>query len=434
MKRYLLLALLCFLASCQALTDAPPSVERAVALAPVPARLFTVELPAGMVPGFDVAFRGDNKTRYTLPAGYDGFRFVGQGAGVTHVKAPYSANEWHNSSIFVGPFDGQVELVGMTIHGARDKAVHFGLATKSWNGTDYVVTRPVLPNFKLSLIDCEIVADVEADGHRPKWGVFGYQGNLLVQRTIFRWKNGVEHASYWHGFASQLGSTWISSEVVDSSAENDKIRNDNQEIQWVPGARIIRRNVKYGSHGEPWSWRGEGANIVFQGTGAAAISIDGCTFISGAGRRGRCISIDDGGTRVDGRPDYYDAVTGAIGGPFANGYVIVQNCAIYSGPGESSYSDQLTFVNWHGRADYPHKVSRGILFQNNGVYGERMLAKFQAGTDWLVRDCNTPLVKARCESLGINTAIESLINGNPMVPFSKGGGTVSSSAFSAAVQ
>lgn len=380
-------------------------------------KLYTVNLPAGLVDGFDVQWRGDNRTRYYLPAGYTGFRFVGRGAGITHVKAPVAPSVWHDSSIWIGPFNGPVELVGMTIHNARGKAVHAGLATKSWNGTDYVVTRPVLPNFQVRIIDCEIVHDDEPSGIRAKWGLFGYQVDWHVQRTRIRWKNGVEHASYEHGY-SRLGSTWLNVDVESSGAEGSKVRNDNQEIQFVKGAQIVRRGCTVADWYQPWSWRG-GAGMVFQGTGCD-IHVKRCIFWGANALRGRCISVDDGGVRFDGRPDYYSAPDGQLGGPNANGYVIVEECAAMAGPGNTSYSDMFTFVNWHGSATYPHKPARGIVFQNSGVYGERMLGKFPVNASWTVRGCNTEEIRDRCAALGMDTSKEAMIAGNPLVPFSQG--------------
>lgn len=395
-------------------STAAPAPERGL-LTATP-KLYTVTLPAGNVDGFDVMWRGDNRTRYTLPAGYQGFRFVGQGAGVTHVKSPVSLNVWHDATIWIGPFDGPVELVGMTIHNARNKAVHAGLATLSWSGSAFVVTRPVLPNFSVSLTDCEVVHDKEPSGIRAKWGLFGYQVDWKLQRVTIDWKEGVEHASYEHGYA-KVGSIWLNVDVLSSGAEGSKVRNDSQEIQWVRGAQIVRKGCSFRDWYQPWSWRG-GAGIVLQGTGCD-ILIKRCKFYGSAGLRGRCISIDDGGTRVDGRPDYYDAVTGAIGGKYANGYAIIQECALYGGPGVSSYSDLMNVVNWHSRADYPHSVTRGTLVIDSGAWGTKMLGKFGNGS-WSVSGCNTQQARDWAESLGMDATSEAMINANPLIPFSKG--------------
>jgi hypothetical protein len=408
MKKLPSLSLL--LAGCAGSPSVPtPEPRGAILTAP---RMYVVNLPAGAVEGFDVQWKGDNRTRYTLPAGYDGFRFVGQGAGVTHVRVD-NVTQWHDSAVWIGPFDGPVSLEAMTIHNGRAKAVHAGLATKSWNGRDYVVTRPVLPNFKVSVLDCEIVADPSP---RPKWGLFGYQVDWEVRRTVIRWKEGVEHGSYEHGY-SRLGSTWNGVDVESSGAEGSKVRNDSQEIQWVPGAKIVRRQSTFRDWYQPWSWRG-GAGIVLQGTGCDIV-IRRCEFYGSAGLRGRCISIDDGGTRVDGRPDYYDAVTGAIGGPYANGYVVIQECALFGGPGSSSYSDLMNVVNWHGRADYPHRTTRGLLMKDCGAWGTRMLGKFSAS--YSITGCNTELIRDYCASaLGMDVSAEAMINATPLIPFSRG--------------
>ena len=53
-------------------------------------RLFEVELGAGDLPGFDVGRGGassPNQVRYPRPpAGYDGYRFIGEGPDVTRIR------------------------------------------------------------------------------------------------------------------------------------------------------------------------------------------------------------------------------------------------------------------------------------------------------------------------------------------------------------
>lgn len=378
-----------------------------------------VRLPAGDIQGFDVNGRGDwGSRRFDTPAGYHGIRFIGAGAGITRIR-PDNVNQWHNSAVFVWPHNGPVEIIGATIHNGRDKAVHAGLATKSWNGTNYVVTRKVLPNARLMLTDCEIVAEKYGAGYRPKWGVFEYQTDVRLRRVKFHWWEGVEHASYEHGYA-RLGSEWDGVTVESSGAENDKTRNDSQEVQWVSTATIVRKNCRYANWYAPWTWRG-GAAVVKQGTGVKLIHLKDCQFYGNAGLRGRCISIDDGGVRFDGRPDYYDAFTGEMGGVHANGDVLVEGCQMFGGPGDADYDDMMTFVNWHQRSgEYWHRVARRVDVKDCGVWGYHMLSKFSPTCPWTVTGCNTPEIRSRAASLGMHTSVEGMIAGNPLVPFSRG--------------
>lgn len=405
------LALLALPIACVAPASAPaPSAARA----PAAEVLYEVRLPAGTVPGFDVMFRGDNRTRYTLPAGFTGFRFVGAGRGLTHVQAPHGPTEYHDSAIFIGPFNGPVVLESMTIHGARRKAVHAGLATKSLVNGKYLVTRPVLPQFQLRMRDVEVVADVLPDGRRPVWGVFTYQCDVDIQDSTFYWREGVEHASYEHGYARR-GSTWDNVDVIGSGAEGSKVRNDSQEIQWVRGAQVVRRNCEFRDWYQPWSWRG-GGGIVLQGTGADVL-IEKCRFYGAEGQRSRCVMIDDGGIRVDGTPDYYSASNGAPGGEFANGWVIIKKCAFFSGPGPDWWGLTIRVGNLY--AVTPHKVARGVLIEDCGVWGRKVMGQF-SHSPLLIRRCNTPAIKSTCDGLGMDTGAEAQIAGNPFRPFSAG--------------
>lgn len=370
-------------------------VKRKIALP----RLFEVRLPEGRIPGFDVAFRGDNRQRYELPPGYDGFRFIGAGRDRTHVEAPSS--EYHDSSIFVGAFDGPVWFESMTIHGAERKALHAGLANSP------------KPKGVIRGRDLAFVAERGADGGRPLWGLFTYCVDVDLAESEFFWADGVEHAGYEHGCSSK-GSIWLNVDVHGSGAEGSKVRNDNQETIWKKGARIIRKRCKFKSWYQPWSWRG-GAGIVLQGTGYDVL-IEGCEFWGGPDSKQRCIMIDDGGTRVDGRPDYYSATDGAIGGAFANGFIVIRKCALFSGPGPSWYGTIMRIGNLRGTG---HKVSRGVLIEDCGVYGERMLAQL-THSPLAVTGCNTLAIRDACDAIGMNVGAEAMISGNPLVPFSRG--------------
>lgn len=132
-------------------------------LFPEPVHLQEIPLPAGIVPGFDVSFRGDNRKRYDaqewLAAGFEGGRFRGAGRDLTHVVA--GNDTYHDSAVFVGPFDGIVCLEDLTIHCARRKGVHVGLATRGVNSQGATVDlSPVLPRFRLMLRNVRVVADV----------------------------------------------------------------------------------------------------------------------------------------------------------------------------------------------------------------------------------------------------------------------------------
>lgn len=382
-------------------------------------RLFEVKLPAGEVRGFDVMFRGDHSQRYNeLPAGYDGWRFKGEGIGVTHVRDPDSLS--HDSSIFIGPFNGTVELVGMTVHNARLKGIHAGLATKQWDArvNDYVAVRSVLPKFKLSTIDVEVVADapwIGANG-RPAWGVFTYQCDVRHKRIVGRWKLGRQHFSYEHGYASE-GSNWNSCTVEGVAGEGTKVRPDSQEIVWTQGARIERVNCKITDFAQAWSDFGGGGGVM-QGTGLD-MHFKRCEIWGGPNQRGRCLMIDDGGVRHDGKPDYYSAIDGAMGGKFANGFVIIDECCFAAGPGPDWYTAMMRIGNLHNSATYPRKVSRGVLIQDCGVWGYKMLGQF-SDSPILIRGCNTPAIREYCSSIGMDTTYEAMISGNPLVPFSRG--------------
>lgn len=383
-------------------------------------RLFDVRLPAGEVSGFDVMFNGSHAQRYSaLPKGYTGWRFIGEGPGVTHVRDPDSLR--HDSTIFVGPFNGTVELVGMTVHNGQLKGIHAGLATKQWNANanDYVVARQVQPKFTLSTVDVEVIADAPWVGvnGRPAWGVFTYQCDVRHKRLIGRWKQGRQHLAYEHGYAS-LGSNWNSCVIESAAGEDSKVRPDNQEILWVDGALIERIGCKFGDWAQTWSDFG-GGGFVGQGTGED-MYFKRCQFWGGANQRGRCLMIDDGGVRFDGKPDFYSASDGAMGGKFANGFIVIEECSFQAGPGPDWYAAMMRIGNLHNSAQYPRQVARGVRIENCGVWGLNMLGQF-SDSPILIRGCNTPAIREYCASIGMDTTHEATIAGpGQLVPFSHG--------------
>lgn len=190
----------------------PPPYE----LFPEPVHLLEIPLAAGVGPGFDVSFRGDNRQKFDgnswLDQGYQGARFKGAGRDVTHIVA--GNDTYHDSAVFVGPFDGIVCLESLTVHVARRKGVHFGLATREVNTKgERVDVSPVLPHFRLMLRDVRIVADVP-----PASGV-----------VVFKGKDGTVIPT---GFVVQRaadGSRYATREVVTVSSGSASVTVDAQK-------------------------------------------------------------------------------------------------------------------------------------------------------------------------------------------------------------
>lgn len=369
-------------------------------------RLFEIPLPAGDVPGFDVGFDGDHAQQYDprawLDKGYAGVRIVGAGDGLrrTHIRAE---DGWHNSTVFCGPTNSIVQLENLTLHVAKSKGLHMGLARQA-----------VLPNFKAVLRGVDVVADGQyqnADGTsgRRVWGVFGYQCDWDLEDVTFDTAELAEHASYAHGFA-KTGLRWTRVKVNGCGSQGLKVRNGPDEVSWIPNARISAIDCTFKGFGQPWGWRG-GGGIVIEG-GNADVLVERCGFWGRPGNF-RCLMIDDGAGAFRG---YGDARAKA------NGHVIVSACGFNGGPGSESYSPMVRVGTTNAARTWP--TVKSFTMEGCGLWGERTQLQYSdvpAGK-FKVRGCNTPQLVDFANAVGFDTRLETQIIGakSVFVPISAG--------------
>jgi hypothetical protein len=363
-------------------------------------RLFEIPLPEGDVQGMDIGYAGgDNRTKLNpadwLEQGYDGVRLIGKGVGRTHLLAEEG---YHNSTLFVGGHNGIVSLESCTLHVAKAKAWHQGLALQ-----------PVYPKFCMRLRNVDVVADgVNPDGGRRVWGLFPYQCDQDLEDVTFHTADIAEHASYCHGGFAQSGLLWKRVVVNGCGSQACKVRFAPNEGRWVKGARIQLIEVSIKGAGQPHGWRG-GGGLVVEG-GNADIHVQRCGFYGRPGEF-RHLMVDDGsGAFRSGTA------------PFANGRVIVDACGFMGGPGSESYSPIMRVGSTAQNPEWP--TAKAVLITGCAVYGTRVLGQFSNIPDGklLVTGCNTPALKDIANAYGFDTRYEAQLVGasGTFVPFSAG--------------
>jgi len=367
-------------------------------------KLFEIPLPEGDVQGIDIGYRGDNRTKLNpedwLSRGFDGVRLIGKGIGKTHLIAEEG---YHNSTLFVGPHNGVVSLESCTLHVAKSKAWHQGLALQEH-----------YPKFMQRARDIEIVADgTNPDGGRRVWGLFPYQADQDLEDVTFHTADLAEHASYCHGGFAKTGLRWNRVTVNGAGSQGCKVRFAPNEGRWARGAKIVVTDSSFKGCGQTWGWRG-GGGIVLE-AGMSNVLVERCGFYGRPGEF-RHLMIDDGAGAFRG----FDSVGGVK--PFANGIVIVNACGFMGGPGSESYSPIMRVGSTAQTPTWP--TAKAVLVQNSAVYGTRVLGQFgQIPTGKLkVAGCNTPQLKDIANAYGFDTRAEAQLVGpsGTFVPFSAG--------------
>lgn len=362
-------------------------------------RLKELRLGPGDHPGFSIGFKGDHKLNLDpaewIDAGFDGIRIIGAGRGLTRIRAE---DGYHDSTLFVGPHNGIVQLESLTLHVAKRKGWHMGLAKQ-----------PLYPKFCARARDLEMVADgTNQDGGRRAWGLFTYQCDQDLEDCVFETTDLAEHADYAHGGWAKLGRRWSRVEVHGSGSQGSKTRFDASEGVWVRGAKNVYQDCMFKGFGQPWGWRG-GAGIVVEG-GMSDVLIERCGFFGRPGEF-RCLMIDDGAGSFR-----------AMNAPHANGWVIVRASGFTGGPGSASYSPIMRVGSTAVNSTWP--TAKGVLVQGCAVYGERTLGQFgQIPVGKLkAQGCNTPQLKDIATGYGFDTTHQSQLVGNAgvFVPFSAG--------------
>jgi hypothetical protein len=355
-------------------------------------KLFEVRLPAGDVSGFDIDLRGDNRARQYhsadwLSKGYDGVRFVGAGAGVTHVRR-HSDAVWTNVGVL--QHNGVVQLEALTLHNAPRSAIQAG--TGLWTPG-----LPFYPKFKLVTRGVELRCDVPG-----KWGFFTYEcdrddEDLEIWGALLR-----EHPSYAHEF-SYSGLLWNRVTVRDSGGECCKLRPDPTEIRPLKRAHsFVVRNSSFAG----WVPGDRGsAGIVIQGGGPSLqVLIEKTIFWGGPGPRCRCVMIDDG---------WYK--TGV-----ATGNVVLRQVAAQGSSIRDDYGETLVRV---GPLHAGVMIASSVTIDQCSLWGQNMavqLTGIPVGK-LAVRNSNTPSLRDWASARGMDTLLEAQIpRRDRRVPISEG--------------
>ena len=390
-----------------------PAVAREVAAAltrarkpwPTP-RLYDIRLPAGIVPGFSIDFQGDHLQRLRssdwLSQGFDGVRFIGAGRGLTHLVA---GGGYHDSTLFVGPHNGVVQLESLTVHPAQRKAVHMGLSNA-----------PHHPKFALWARDIALVAEAPTspDAARAVWGFFGYQCDWNFEDCVFDGVQLNEHDGYGHNWASR-GKRFIRCRWEGSGAEGDKSTQRAWEGAYTPNAQLYYADCSFKSWYQPHSWRG-GTAICNQGAGADLV-VERSVFWGGRdSSHSRCLMVDDGGANT---VDHY-GLDGTPGGYPPNGWVIVRECGF---TGQGTLGSSSPFLRVGNLSTINKPTAKGLFMENCGAYGQHLqfpIPKVPAGR-CLVRGCNSPQISEVAHATGMDTRYEAQITlQDRLAPLSEG--------------
>lgn len=387
-------------------------------------KLMTVNLPAGDVPGFDVAmsgWTGGGRANYNpIADGFDGIRFVGKGRGLTRIRPTDNPGGW---TIHAGLQCGTVWLEGLTVECdtfAKGGAIHAG-SVKKYNPSLYEKNRIVMRDFSIEAPPRNPVVGYG----RAWWGLFSINYDIDLEDGDIEVGEALEHGAYEHGYA-RYGSRWKKVNVLASGGEGSKAATRPEEAHFAPEAQIIRKDCRFREWYQPHANRG-GAGVVLQGTGAQSIQIDRCGFWGGEGLRSRCLMIDDGGgvrTHEDGtlEPRFYDT-SGTPGGTgAANGNIQIRRSGMH-GVGQEHWTS-IVKVDSIAAGDILHTVAEGVAVRECGIFGQRTFL----GIDGVPEDrvsvkrCNTPALKRFAESEGMNTEHETRLKyaKKPIVLVSEG--------------
>lgn len=367
-------------------------------------RIKEIVLPAGIVQGFDVEWPGNTgtPTKHFLD-GYDGIRFIGQGKDLTHVvPAP---NAW--ITCFVGPGAKHVEFHGMTVHGARTRAIHQGIENIPANGGKFQPCTLLFEDFHLQADEPgEGPWVIQAGaGQTSTWGIFTYNADIFATRCSFDWRRGAEHAIYAHGVGPH-GILLDECDIRSSGGECLKLATRPGEAFWFPGTVLVQ-NSKFRDWGpQPWSWRG-GGGVVIQGGGCNVFVLDS-QFYGGPGHaKSRAVMIDDGGA---GR--FYSALDGTPGKGPANGWVLIQDTLIV-GDGKPSWALCARVGTLSPGAGID--VARGFGVVGCGLYSREETCKLELGKvlgdNVVIEGCNTPEIRSVAERLDPGIVSDAKVSG-----------------------
>jgi hypothetical protein len=373
-------------------------------------KLHEIRLPAGEQRGIDIGAVMQNGSRYLDPQawlsqGFSGVRFIGQGRGITRlIPAPGVWINW-----FIEQHPGVVRFESLSIHGRGQSAIQAGREHPA----------RVVKKFRVELADFELIADPPSpgayDGGRVGWGLFTTQCNVHASDGDIYWNAGREHPFYLHHQAGPAGATFKRLRFHESPGECIKNRYDTDEALWAgKEAKLVVSGCRFNWKVEPWSSRGA-AGITMQGAGCDAL-IEGNEFWASPGPSNtRALMLDD--NYNDGKPQFYDPLTGAVGRGHANGHILVRRNSFQAGPG----TDNLTPVVRVGNlAPGPHRIARSFAFTENAVYGRNLQLQLVNVPGLVVKDNNTERAMNYARSIGMDVTHECVVPGqHAVVPLSR---------------
>jgi hypothetical protein len=415
-------------------------------------RLFDVVLGPGDHGSINVGWFRNGATRLDpeewLRQGYAGVRFLGAGVDVTHLRC----TSWDGITVAVGRHAGVVRLENLTLHAGFDRGTAFG---------EQNLGRTIVPGFRVELVNVRGVVDppetyrdrrsiaagqaspydgtLEATGfatlpllkgqlaprsgtvvsgpRRPKWLLFGYNADVVLQDCVLDAREAVEHAAYWHGFA-RYGALVERCRFEGSGAEGFKVRSDATETAWAgPLVRVVLRDCVFREWFQPWSWRG-GAAVVLQGA-AANVLVERCAFYGGKPvgnltAKDRCKAV-----MVSSEGASYDQKTGEVGTGFGNGWVVVRHC-VGAGASEVDWGNTVVRCARNGGTQW---AARAFLLESSGFWGPRLLVQTGQVPEgrMVIRNCNGPNQAAYAASVGMATTPEATYpTSSRRVPLSEG--------------
>ncbi len=368
--------------------------------------LYEYNLPSGDQGSINIAWWNNGAQTNLDPnqwlnSGYDGVRFRGQGVDVTHIRC----TSWDGVTLAVKQHNGVVELRNLTLHTGSRAGTQFG---------EQNLAKKISPNFRLRLINVQVVGDIAPCGQRPLWGVFTYQADLHLKNVTFVGKEQVEHDVYMHGFA-HYGALVQGSRFESCGAECFKVRSDSTETAWVgPQPNITIKNTTFADWYQPWSWRG-GAAIVLQGA-AADVLIDKVVFRPGPGhaqangyQRSKTIMVSSEGSS-------YDIDSGSQTNGHGNGEIVIRNVASSGNSGPSWYSPIIRV----GRNGGNQQSGKSLRIENSGLWGDHLSLQVSNVDGWGLQGNNTPAIKAYAQdTLGLDTTYEASYIEGGVWPFSR---------------
>lgn len=366
-----------------------------------------IRLPAGDIRGINIGwFRDGSQMQLDwhswIDQGFDGVRLIGAGIDRTMLRA----DMYDGVAFNVGRHPGIVQLENLSVVSGYSMGLQVG---------EQNLQRELVPKFMLKLLGVKGYVPPPIPGfQRTKWWCFCYQADAYVEDVEVDATLASEHGFYFHNWA-RFGLYVRRLRVIGSGAQNLKVRCAANETAYAGAqARVKIKDSSFQRAGQTWSDRGNGL-IVGEGT-AARWDIEDSLF--------RCSRPNDPEAHaimLSSEPGSYGWDTGTVGTGFGNGPISIKRCAMNGWRPDSAGLRELVRVGPNGTMQ---KSAPSFLMEACGGYGRNTwvqlggIPKGQA----VIRGCNTPEIKERCEQIGgIDTTHEAHYpSPTRLIPLSEG--------------